>query len=271
VRNSNRLFETTAGRNAALAAAIRAFPAFLAQTRATTQTAGRFAANTKPLIDELHPAAARLAPAVRSVARLTPQLQTLIDQIPPLSSAGKTGLPSLGSFLTEGVPFLRQLKPFLGQLDPVIGYIDSYRRDLAGFFANGAAASQATTSGGLSSASVHYVRVEAPISPDALTPFQTRPYPDRSNPYLVPGGYSKLSTGLPVFGSYLCTATALPTVSPTLTSTTSVGNSVLTLQQVVQQYYFTSNPSGPACKPQAQLGNVTTGQTQSFPHLKPRP
>jgi phospholipid/cholesterol/gamma-HCH transport system substrate-binding protein len=271
VRNSNRLFETTAGRNAALAAAIRAFPAFLAQTRATTQTAGRFAANTKPLIDELHPAAARLDPALRSVARLTPQLQTLIDQIPPLSSAGKTGLPSLGSFLTEGVPFLRQLKPFLGQLDPVIGYIDSYRRDLAGFFANGAAASQATTSGGLSSASVHYVRVEAPISPDALTPFQTRPYPDRSNPYLVPGGYSKLSTGLPVFGSYLCTDTALPTVSPTLTSTTSVGNSVLTLQQVVQQYYFTSNPSGPACKPQAQLGNVTTGQTQSFPHLKPRP
>jgi phospholipid/cholesterol/gamma-HCH transport system substrate-binding protein len=271
VRNTNRLFETTAGRNAALAATIRAFPAFLAQTRATTNTAGRFAANTKPLIDELHPAAARLNPAVKSVATLTPELQTLMDQIPPLSSAGKTGLPALGSFLTEGVPFLRHLKPFLGQLDPVINYIDVYRRELAAFFANGTAASQATTSGGLSSASVHYVRAEAPISPEALTPYQNRPYPDRSNPYLVPGGYSSLSTGLPVFGSYLCTANVLPTVSPTLTSTTSVGKGVLTLQQVVQQYYFTSNPSGPACRQQAQLGNATTGRMQSFPHLKPRP
>jgi phospholipid/cholesterol/gamma-HCH transport system substrate-binding protein len=271
VRNTNQLFQTTADRNAALADTIRAFPAFLAQTRATTNTAGRFATDAKPLIDELHPAAAQLNPALKSVATLTPDLQTLVNQIPALSSAGKTGLPALGSFLTEGVPFLRQLKPFLGQLDPVIDYINTYRGELAAFFANGTASTQATTSGGLSSKSVHYLRVESPISPEALTQFQSRPYSDRSNPYMVPGGYSSLATGLPVFGSYLCTTTALPTVSPTLTSTTSVGTGVLTLQQVVQQYYFTSNPSGPPCRAQASLGNATTGQMQSFPHLEPRP
>jgi phospholipid/cholesterol/gamma-HCH transport system substrate-binding protein len=270
VRNSNRLFETTAGRDAALAATIRAFPAFLAQTRQTTLTAGRFAANTKPLIDELHPAAARLKPTLESVATLTPVLQTLMDEIPPLSSAGRTGFPALGSFLTEGVPFLRELKPFLGQLDPVINYIDTYRRELAAFFANGTASSQATTTGGLSNGSVHYLRVESPISPEALTQYQARPYSDRSNPYMVPGGYASLSTGLPVFGSYLCTSNVLPTVSPTLTTKTSVGKDVLTLQQVVQQYYFTSNPAGPTCRAQGSLGEATTGQAQSFPHLQPR-
>jgi virulence factor Mce-like protein len=271
VRNTNRLFQTTADRNAALADTIRAFPSFLAQTRATTNTAGRFAANTKPLIDELHPAAAQLNPALKSVATLTPELQTLVNNVPALNSAGKAGLPALGTFLTEGVPFLRQLKPFLGQLDPVIDYINDYRKELAAFFANGTASSQATNPGGLSSASIHYLRVESPISPETLTQYQNRPYSDRSNPYMVPGGYGSLDTGLPVFGSYLCTANALPSVSPTLTSTTSVGKGVLTLQQVVQQYYFTSNPSGPPCRAQGNLGNATTGQMQSFPHLEPRP
>ncbi len=102
VRNTNQLFATTASRDAALAATIRAFPAFLAQTRVTTDTVGRFAANTKPLIDELHPAAQQLNPALKSVAQLTPELQTLMDNIPPLTGAGKAGLPALGQLPDRG-------------------------------------------------------------------------------------------------------------------------------------------------------------------------
>jgi phospholipid/cholesterol/gamma-HCH transport system substrate-binding protein len=271
VRNTNQLFQTTADRNHALAATVRAFPGFLAQVRATTYKVGSFAANTKPLIDELHPAAKQLNPALRSVAKLAPGLQTLVDEIPPLTGAGRSGLPALGSFLTKGVPFLKALKPFLGQLDPVINYIDVYRRELAAFFANGTASSQAVTGAQLGGGSVHYVRVASPVSPEALTTFQARPYSDRSNAYIAPGAYGDLLTGLPVFGSYLCTSNALPTVSPTLTTATTVGSQVLTEQQLVQQYYFTSNPAGPPCKAQGPLGSLTTGQMQSFPHLQPRP
>ena len=271
VRNSNRLFATTAGRNAALAATIRAFPAFLAQTRATTYRVSRFAVNTKPLIDELHPVAKQLNPALESVDLLAPQLQTLTTNLRPLTDAGKAGLPALGSFLNEGVPFLAALKPFLGQLDPVIDYIDTYRRELAGFFANGTASSQAVAVGDVSRGVVHYVRVSNPLSSEALTTYQKRPYSNRSNPYLAPGVYGGLLGGLPVFGSYLCTGNPLPTVSPTLTAATPVGTKVLTIGQVVQQYYLTDNPSGPACRAQGPLGTVTTGQMQSFPHLKPRP
>jgi phospholipid/cholesterol/gamma-HCH transport system substrate-binding protein len=271
VRNTNQLFATTASRDAALAATIRAFPAFLAQTRVTTNTVGRFAANTKPLIDELHPAATQLNPALQSVDQLTPTLQTLMDNIPPLTEAGKTGLPALGNFLTEGVPFLTALKPFLGQLDPVINYIDTYRRELAAFFANGTAASQAQSSGATGVPTVHYLRVSNPIGPESVATYQQTPYSNRSNPYLAPGAYGGLLSGLPVFGSYLCTGNPLPTVSPALTTATTLGASVLTLQQVVQQYYFTDDPSGPACTQQGALGTVTTGQMQSFPHLQPHP
>jgi phospholipid/cholesterol/gamma-HCH transport system substrate-binding protein len=272
VRNTNQLFATTASRDAALAATIRAFPAFLTQTRVTTDKLGAFAANTKPLIDELHPAAAQLNPAVESVASLAPELQTLLTNLRPLTDAGTAGLPALGSFLNRGVPFLAALKPFLGNLDPVINYLNVYRRELAGFFANGTASSQAVSTGVVSGSKVvHYVRLSVPISPEAVATYQTTPYSNRINPYLKPGGYSGLLSGLPVFGSYLCTDNPLPSVSPTLTTATTIGPLVLTQQQLVQQYYFTSDPSGPACKDQGSLGTVTTGQTQSFPHLQPRP
>ena len=272
VRNTNQLFATTASRDAALAATIRAFPAFLKQTRTTTDKLGAFAINTKPLIDELHPAAAQLNPALESVAALAPTAQTLMTNLRPLTTAGKAGLPALGSFLDRSVPFLAALKPFLGNLDPVINYVDDYKGELAGFFANGTASSQAVSTGLISGSKiVHYVRLSNPISPEAVATYQTRPYSTRSNPYLKPGGYSDLLSGLPVFGSYLCTANPLPSVSPTLTTATNVGPLVLTQQQLVQQYYFTSDPSGPACKDQGSLGTVTTGQAQSFPHLQPRP
>ena len=224
VRNTNQLFATTANRDAELAATIRAFPAFLAQTRETTDTVGGFAANTKPLIDELHPAAKQLNPALESVAQLAPALQTLMDNIPPLTSAGKTGLPALGSFLTGGVPFLTALKPFLGKLDPVINYIDTYRRELAGFFANGTAASQAVATG-RSAAEGRALR--AAVQPDR--PGVGRHLSDAAvlrtdpTPTWRPGGYGGLLGGLPVFGSYLCTANPLPTVSPTLTTATTSG------------------------------------------------
>jgi phospholipid/cholesterol/gamma-HCH transport system substrate-binding protein len=272
VRNTNQLFATTASRDQALAATIRAFPGFLAQLRATTYKVGSFAANTKPLVDELHPAVKQLDPALQSLAELAPELQTLVNNVLPLTSAGRSGLPALGSFLTQGVPFLRSLKPFLGQLDPVINYIDVYRREVASFFANSTAASQAVSTGSVSgSRIVHYVRVSNPVSPEALTTFQTRPYSNRSNAYMDPGAYGSLLTGLPVFGSYLCTSNPLPTVSPALSTATTVGSRVLTEQQLVQQYYFTSNPAGPTCWAQRPLGSLTTGEMQSFPHLQPRP
>ena len=65
IRNSNATFAATAAQDVALAATIRAFPAYLIQTRSTINRLTRFAATTKPLIDELRPAAVQLSPALQ--------------------------------------------------------------------------------------------------------------------------------------------------------------------------------------------------------------
>ena len=271
VRNSDQVFSATAGRDVSLAATIRAFPAFLGQTRSTIDRLSRFASTAKPLVDELHPAAVALTPALRSLNTVAPELRTLMTDVAPLTTAANTGFPALRRFLTESVPFLTQLKPYLGNVVPAINYIDLYRRELAGFFANSAASTQGIAAGA-TGANLHYLRVSNPINPEVLTPYGQRPSTNRSNPYLEPGGYGKLLTGLPVFGKYLCTANPLPTISPTLNATTtSVATKVLTIAQLLQKYYFTSDPSGPACKAQSSLGRRTTGRSEAFPSLKPLP
>ncbi len=271
VTNNNTVFAATASRDAALAATFRAFPDFLSQTRATIARVATFSVATKPLVDELRPAAVQLNPALKSLVVAAPELRELLTRVGPLTQASRQGFPALERFLHESVPFFGRLKPYLGGLVPVIDYLNSYRRELAGFFAN----STATTEGVLGSAyggNRHYLRIASPINPETLTPYQARPSSNRGNPYLVPGGYGRLSSGLPVFGSYLCTQHPLPTLSPSLSaSTTSVAGAPLTIAQLLQRYYFTDDPSGPPCLAQTPLGAATTGQDQSFPHLRALP
>jgi phospholipid/cholesterol/gamma-HCH transport system substrate-binding protein len=271
VRNSNAVFAATASRDVALADTIRAFPAFLAQTRVTINRLGRFSIDTKPLIDELHPAAVQLTPALEKLVVAAPELRTLVQDVAPLTRASSTGFPALQRFLVDSVPFLQRLEPYLGELVPVIDYINDYRREIAAFFAN----STATTEGTLASAyggNSHYLRVANGVSPEVLTPNQSRPLSNRSNAYMTPGGYDRLRQGLSVFGSYLCTSHPVPTPSASLSSsTTSVAGTVLTIAQLVEQYYVTSNPSGPSCAAQSPLAKLTTGQSQAFPRLQPLP
>lgn len=272
VRNSNALFAATAARDRELAATFRAFPAFLAQTRSTIDRVGGFASATKPLIDELRPAAVRLNPALRSLVVLAPELRQLLVSIGPLTRASQAGLPALARFLNETVPFLRRAKPYLGSVVPVLQYINDYRREIAAFFANSTATTQGLGASNLGRGNLHYLRISSPINPELLTPYQTRPSTNRGNPYLQPGGYQKLLKGLPVFDRQLCTSHALPTISPTLSgTTTSVTGKVLTIAQLLQRYYFTSDPGGPPCLAQPPLGTLTTGQHQSFPHLTALP
>jgi phospholipid/cholesterol/gamma-HCH transport system substrate-binding protein len=202
---------------------------------------------------------------------LAPELRDLMINIAPLTAASKAGFPALEQFLDDSVPFLTALTPWLGQLVPVIEYVESYRREIAAFFAN----STATTQAQLASAfggNAHYVRISNPLNPELLTRYQTRPDSNRSNAYMAPGGYDQLLSGLKVFGSNLCTTNPLPGFAPSLSQTTTiVTGTVLTLAQLLAQYYYTSTPGGPPCKAQSPLGTVTTGQNQSFPQLQPLP
>ena len=265
IRNSNATFQATADQANFLADTVRAFPAYLVQTRATINRTARFAQTAKPLIDELRPAARQLSPALQGTVVLAPELRDLFTNLGPLTRAAKTGVPALERFLRDIVPFLKRSKPFLGGLIPVIDYVNVYRREAAAFFANSAATTQATGANAAQTKVLHYIRISNPINPETLTVYQRRPSSNRSNAYMQPGGYDQLLTGLPSFGGYLCTANALPTIGPSIDPS---------LAAILRAAYFTAKPGGPPCRPQPPLGTLLPGtlrQMQAFPHLQPLP
>jgi phospholipid/cholesterol/gamma-HCH transport system substrate-binding protein len=263
VDNSDAAFSATASQADALAATIKAFPAFLVAQKLTIDRVKGFAVNTKPLVDELRPAAVQLSPALKATAVLAPQLKSLLVNEGPLTHASEAGIPALERFLDTSVPFLTRAKPYLGGVVPVIDYINTYRREVAAFFANGTAADGAVAPGTVNARKLlHYVRVSSPINPETLTDYAHRISTNRGNPYLVPGGASSLVSGLPVFGGYLCTSNPPPSIGPTIPAG---------LAAELSADYYTSDPSGPACQAQPPLGEATTGQLQVFPQLQPLP
>ena len=144
----------------------------------------------------------------------------------------------------------------------MINYINSYRAEIAAFFANGTASSQAIGQSFVSTSQDHYLRISAPVNPETLTAYGARPSSNRANPYMAPGGYTDLLKGLAVFGQYLCTNNALPTIGPSIPAN---------LASILRSVYYTDNPGGPPCRAQAPLGETVTGLTQTFPHLQPLP
>ena len=289
IRNADTVFASTAARNRDLAATVKAFPAFLQSTRQTIQTVKTFAGQTKPLIDELKPAATALSPALKAMAKLAPNLKTVMTGLGPLTSAAQTGVPALESFLAvdakagsgSAKTLLTSLTPFFGQLVPVFDYLGAYRRELAAFFANGAASTEGAAPAFSSNKRLNYLRFSSPLSPEELTVQSQRPYSNRSNAYQVPGGSSSLTgstnalgTALNVFGSYVCTNHQLASIPS--------GTSTVNFQSELPLFYggtdATKVPT-PACTAQQRLSDALKsalgagmGPNSGFyPQLQPLP
>jgi phospholipid/cholesterol/gamma-HCH transport system substrate-binding protein len=262
IRNSNAVFASTAARNQELAAAIKAFPAFTVATRQTIARVHSFAALANPLITELRPAARELTPTLQATVTLAPELRSLLQNLGPLTQASKAGVPAFEGFLDASVPWLTRLKPYLGNFVPIFNYINTYKREIAAFFANSTATTQATTLNIAQTKLLHYLRISNPVNPEALTSYPHRLESNRGNPYMAPGGYGQLLKGLSVFGGYVCTSNPQPTIGPAVPAN---------LATVLANVYYTKTPGGPPCTAQGSLGEATTGQHQAFPQLTPLP
>ena len=83
---------------------------------------------------------------------------------------------------------------------------------------------------------------------------------------MEPGGYELLRSGLPVFGSYLCTNNPLPQIGPTIPASLA--------EILTSVYYGGGDASGPACKAQAPLSATLarlpglSSLTSTFPTLE---
>jgi phospholipid/cholesterol/gamma-HCH transport system substrate-binding protein len=291
IRQSNRVFQTTAQRNNDLKQIFVAFPTFLQQARLTTTRVTRFAKSTNPLITQLRPAARQLSPTLQDLHGLAPDLKGLFKDLGPLQKVSVKGLPALERLLDDTRPLLTQVDPFLQQLNPILSYLGFFKKEIATFFANAAAPTQATDRPAGSSGPVHYLRTSNPVNPDNLAVWPHRTATNRSNPYPVPGAFARFP--LKVFATYLCSNAPVPPLAPpggggTIPAPLPIPGlpglpPVPQLPQPVEQplpdelrnlinqfVYTATGPVAPPCDPQQPLGSAV-GKSGLFPHVTPAP
>ena len=197
ILNTERVFEVTAQRDADLQALFTVFPTFLNESSQTLVRLDEFAANTDPLVQQLRPAIRELSPTLISTANFAPYLRTFLRGLDPVIDAAPDGLPSLRRFLREDAPpLLGALEPFTRDLDPLLQNVSLYRREIAAFLGNGAAATNAEGGGSETGVRlVRYLRTAVPLGPDSLAAYPRRLRYNRTNPYTQPGGSALLGSG----------------------------------------------------------------------------
>ncbi|HEX5893640.1 MAG TPA: MlaD family protein [Solirubrobacterales bacterium] len=209
IENAGAVFATTARRNQDLREAFRALPTFLDESRQTLTRLDLFAANTNPLITQLHPSARELSKVLRQLAKATPDYRGFFAGLRKAERASLTGLPALRRLLDDDLPpLLSQIQPFTQQLGPLVETVGRYRRDVAGAIANLAAASNAIASAPETGGAVtNYLRTAAPLYPESLATFPShRLTINRANAYPAPNTALEGAGGLPSFETRHCTS-----------------------------------------------------------------
>jgi ABC-type transporter Mla subunit MlaD len=185
ITSSKRVFDATASRNDALAEAIRIFPTFLDESKATFARLQTFSRDTRPLVQDLRPVARELRPTLAEVRALAPDLERFFRDLDPLIEAAEDGLPAAREVLAGAEPMLAHLHPFLGQLNPMLQFLEVSQYQVSDFISFGAAALADTTaspSGGVG----HYLRQFGPTGAESAAIYRKRLESNRGNTYVGP-------------------------------------------------------------------------------------
>ncbi|HET8755485.1 MAG TPA: MlaD family protein [Solirubrobacteraceae bacterium] len=185
ITSSKRVFDATASRNDALAEAIRIFPTFLDESKATLARLDEFSRDTDPLVRDLRPVAQDLRPTLADVRATAPDLERFFRNLDPLIDASKTGLPAARETIEGAEPLLAALGPFLGQLNPMLQYLEMSQSQVSDFFSQGGAAVADTTAspgGGTG----HYLRQFGPLGAESAAIYRERLPTNRGETYVGP-------------------------------------------------------------------------------------
>jgi len=185
ITGSKRTFDATASKSDALAETIRIFPTFLKESKLTLARVQRFSTDTDPLITDLRPVARDLQPTLRDVRELAPDLERFFENLDPVITASKTGMPATREVLEGAEPMLAELGPFLGQINPIFKYFEANQWLVADFLNYGAAALSAKTAspgGGTG----HYLRQFGPLGAESASIWKERAPSNRGNSYFQP-------------------------------------------------------------------------------------
>jgi phospholipid/cholesterol/gamma-HCH transport system substrate-binding protein len=216
IRNSNRVFTTTAQRDQDIEALFRAFPTFLDESKLTLNRLKTFALNADPLMRQLVPAAKQLSPTLIAFSKLAPEAKGFFEGLMPVIARAPVGFPALRKlFRDEFPPLLRAVDPFLRNFNPIFTGLNLYRREITSFFGNIAAA----TNGELPTENkkgehLRFLRVMGPLNPESLAAFPNRLTTNRNSAYSPPGWSEALASGLPGFDVRQCSSGITASLNP---------------------------------------------------------
>jgi phospholipid/cholesterol/gamma-HCH transport system substrate-binding protein len=185
ITSSKRVFDATASRDDALAEAVRIFPTFLDESKATLARLQTFSTDTDPLVRDLRPVAQDLKPTLADVHAMAPDLERFFRNLDPLITASKKGLPAARETLDGLQPVLDSIHPFLGQLNPMLQYLETSQSQVSDFISYGAAALSDTTAspgGGVG----HYLRQFGPLGAESAAIYKERLPSNRGETYVGP-------------------------------------------------------------------------------------
>jgi phospholipid/cholesterol/gamma-HCH transport system substrate-binding protein len=192
VVNSNNVFSATASEQNALARTFDILPTFEDESKATLADLQTFSNNTDPLVNELKPVADRLAPTVKDLNGLAPNLQTLFRQkLPPLIAAAKPNLPNGARFLRGASPVMDGLHTFLPELNPILSFTNFDQSVFANFLSAGGSATRYQIDPPLNGSPLDTLSQFGIINQRSVGLQTSIPSYDRGNAYLAPNAYTR--------------------------------------------------------------------------------
>jgi len=269
ITNANTVFQTTADKNERLQETFVALPTFERESRVTLRRLDRFARNANPVVSDLRPAARELSPTLVDLAATAPDLKALFRDLNPLITASRAGIPATQRVLDDLRPVLGQLDPILRNLIPITDFLGPYRRELTAFFANSAAATQATDTPGTAGQKVHYLRTSNPVNPETLAVYPRRVGTNRPNPYHFPGAFERLANPgyLRVMENRHCGAAGIPLPLSSLGINPALIPPVL--NTLIANTIFNAGGDGQTPAPPCELQPDfrTPGGVTQYPHV----
>jgi phospholipid/cholesterol/gamma-HCH transport system substrate-binding protein len=277
--NGERTFHAAAEGSQAFAEAFQALPTFERNSRIALKEIDAFAADASPYLDEFRPTQRKLSSLLVAAKPFVPEFDGFLTSLGPLTRAARTGLPELRKILDLTVPVLSEIRPVLHNFDPFLQYTGAYVPEIQAFFATITAAAQSQTqnSNVNNGPKQHLLTVLSVLNPESLAFYPSKVGTERSNPYLLPGAYHSLVSGLPTFDSRSCASSSVSVNGP---PNTTISKEVI--EQLIGFHVANApeNPEGieakaapgspnavaaPACVQQGPFS--FNGQSTLFPHV----
>jgi phospholipid/cholesterol/gamma-HCH transport system substrate-binding protein len=288
IQNSNEVFKTTADRNEELATIFTIFPTFLRESRATLTRLEDFSRTADPVTKALLPTAAEVKPTFSTLATFSGQLDPFFAALKTTIDRAPKGFPALQKILDDGLPpILGRLDPFLASLNSILQGVENYKHEVTAFLGNATAATQGFLEiDPETNLPVHYLRTEAPLTPEVLSTYSHRLQIMRTNPYFKPGGYADVETALKNFETRQCSNGYNATLPDKETTINDPNFNVRTGGDVAaaSDYYdriklfafndqqSTAGIAAPPCKQQSPFDSIGKPSEQSqYLHVYPQP